>query len=119
MFAPWAILVTIDLASLKSRRAGPFPEDSEVDIRSWDIPLPLQMSSTHSLQATSEGVYMTIEVVPLDGNPQRSAVSAGWVPSDYREHLRKKGSDRADRKISPGADEPEKSFVLALRYSRH
>ncbi|GHJ89015.1 hypothetical protein NliqN6_5417 [Naganishia liquefaciens] len=101
LFDPWAILVTIDLASLRSHSANSPQKSAEIDIRSWDIPLPLQMSSTHSLQATSEGVYMTIEAVPLQDEPMLAEMSAGWVPPNYRRTA------------------PERSSVLSLRYSRH
>lgn len=94
LFDPWAILIVIDLASLKTNSAR--ENSAEIDIRSWDIPLPIQISSTHSLQATSEGVYMPVSVVPLRYDPAREE-EAGWVPLNYREQIHFVQGHCADR----------------------
>jgi hypothetical protein len=95
-----------------------FRKSAELDIRTWDIPLPTEISATHSLQATSEGVYMPVQVVPLAGDPEQIHVDEGWVPPDYREcHQCKAKTELTERMI--GRDAPEKTTVLALRYSRH
>lgn len=94
LFEPWSILIVIDLATLKAISSDnaflgrPAAEriTGQIDIRSWDIPLPNEISSTHSLQATSEGVYMPVKIVPMRRRPRDEDVGAsGWAPADYRE----------------------------------
>ncbi|KAI5449261.1 hypothetical protein NCC49_005177 [Naganishia albida] len=109
LFVPWAVLVVIDLTTLQiippaitSLDTLNFPRASaQIDIRSWDIPLPNQMSDTHSLQATTEGVYLTAKLTSMRGRHVEDAVASGWVPEFYRDDMR------------PVAD------VLCLRYRRH
>lgn len=96
LFVPWAVLVVIDLTTLQiippaitSLDTLNFPRASaQIDIRSWDIPLPNQMSDTHSLQATTEGVYLTAKLTSMRGRHVEDAVASGWVPEFYRELLR-------------------------------
>jgi hypothetical protein len=92
---PWAVLVVIDLATLQTIPPAvtsldklSFPRTTaQIDIRSWDIPLPNQISDTHSLQATSEGVYLTAKLMSMRGRRMENTVASGWVPNEYGEYL--------------------------------
>lgn len=88
------MLLAIDLDSL--RRTSPPDMASnnnlqssvitgEIDLRSWNIPEPSHLASTHSLQATSEGVYMPVRIVPsMEHHPDNEFYVADmWRPPNY------------------------------------
>ncbi|KAJ9093043.1 hypothetical protein QFC21_006534 [Naganishia friedmannii] len=69
---PWAMLIAIDLTTLQRSTSLPVATNGDslgsvitgqIDFRSWDIPEPSHLAHTHSLQATSEGVYMPVRIV--------------------------------------------------------
>ncbi|KAJ9112091.1 hypothetical protein QFC22_006391 [Naganishia vaughanmartiniae] len=93
-FDPWANLIAIDLSMLRSRSPSETATDGksqdsiitgEIDVRSWNIPEPSHLASTHSLQVTSEGVYMPVRIEPsAEHHPDDEFyVDDVWRPPNY------------------------------------